>query len=275
VKTKTVFLIAVVVSACEGQVSGNDGSETLLTYDQFLSSAFQDEEGQFVVDGDMSFSNEGELRAFYEVYRADFLNRTQDTAVTAQKLAVAQSNGADVILGPNRRKNITYCINKTRLGVNYQRVVNQMNNATADWEATGADINFVHLADLDPTCNKDTTGVFFNVSGAPPQATYLAAAFFPNYERQYRVIKIHDRSYTSVAPLRGILRHELGHALGFVHEHVRPESNSFCIETGSFRPLTNYDRASVMHYPQCNGTGVFSFNLTDRDREGVRRVYPR
>ena len=50
-----------------------------------------------------------------------------------------------------------------------------------------------------------------------------------------------------------ILGHELGHTLGFRHEHTRPESGT-CFEDNNWRPLTPYDSASIMHYPQCNGT---------------------
>ena len=45
-------------------------------------------------------------------------------------------------------------------------------------------------------------------------------------------------------------RHELGHILGFRHEHIRSEANSSCDEGGAFRAVTDYDQASVMHYLQ-------------------------
>ena len=45
--------------------------------------------------------------------------------------------------------------------------------------------------------------------------------------------------------------HELGHTLGF-RTSTRVPSRRF--EDNNWRPLTPYDSASIMHYPQCNGS---------------------
>jgi hypothetical protein len=72
--------------------------------------------------------------------------------------------------------------------------------------------------------------------------------------------------------LVGIMRHELGHTLGWRHEHTRPEAGA-CFEDNDWRPLTGYDRFSVMHYPQCNGGGDWSLMLTHMDRNGAACAY--
>ena len=70
-----------------------------------------------------------------------------------------------------------------------------------------------------------------------------------------------------------MLRHELGHTIGFRHEHTRPESGT-CFEDNNWRPLTGYDSKSVMHYPQCNGTQDGDLSLTATERAGANSVYP-
>src|SRR5262249_39971385 len=86
-------------------------------------------------------------------------------------------------------------------------------------------------------------------------------------------------SFGSIQPLTlaGILRHELGHILGFRHEHIRPEAGAVNCphEDDSWHILTEYDPASVMHYPQGNGTNTGDLNLTTVDQRGVHVVYPR
>jgi hypothetical protein len=77
--------------------------------------------------------------------------------------------------------------------------------------------------------------------------------------------------------LTGILRHELGHTLGFRHEHIRPESGAStiegCVEDSNWRALTTYDRASVMHYPQCNGIDSWDLLITAKDAAGAESLY--
>ena len=68
-----------------------------------------------------------------------------------------------------------------------------------------------------------------------------------------------------------IMGHELGHTLGFRHEHTRPEAG-ICFEDLNWRPLTDYDSASIMHYPQCNGTST-DLSFTQTDAEGVAALY--
>ncbi len=68
------------------------------------------------------------------------------------------------------------------------------------------------------------------------------------------------------------MRHELGHTIGLRHEHTRPESGT-CFEDNNWRALTSYDAASVMHYPQCNGSNNGDLNLTAADKAGVAALY--
>ena len=62
--------------------------------------------------------------------------------------------------------------------------------------------------------------------------------------------------------------------LGFRHEHIRAENRSWCRETPTFRPITEYDRRSTMHYPWCDGEGDWSLQLTELDRIGSAFFYP-
>ncbi len=168
--------------------------------------------------------------------------------------------------------NITYCISSSSFGSRYSAVVTAMNSATAAWEGT-ARVNFVHVSTLDGNCTRNT-GVVFNARQVST-TQYLARSFFPSSSRNVREVLISTSSFGNISPytLAGILRHELGHTLGFRHEHTRPEAGT-CFEDNNWRALTAYDSASVMHYPQCNGTNRGDLVLTSKDQSGARALYP-
>ena len=80
----------------------------------------------------------------------------------------------------------------------------------------------------------------------------------------------------------GVLRHELGHLLGFRHEHAFAPEESRCGIEGpddaakdlTGRELTEFDTSSVMHYHDiCNGEQYADFTLSKLDGEGARAVY--
>ena len=52
---------------------------------------------------------------------------------------------------------------------------------------------------------------------------------------------------------------------------LRPEAAT-CFEDNNWRALTPYDSASIMRYPQCNGTSS-NLSMTSRDWIGVRALY--
>jgi hypothetical protein len=150
-----------------------------------------------------------------------------------------------------------------------------MESATDAWEAV-ADIDFIYIGTEDSRCTASNPAVMFDVRPVDVGGKYLARAFFPNDPRASRNVLIDSSSFgldpNDKLTLTGILRHELGHTLGFRHEHTRPDSGA-CFEDQDWRPLTDYDAFSVMHYPQCNGLGDWSLILTAKDKSGAACLY--
>ena len=134
-------------------------------------------------------------------------------------------------------------------------------------------VNFVHLSQYDSSCTSKQSNVVFDVRPVH-SGQYLARAFFPNTSRKNRNVLVDDTAflYGNAPSVTGVLRHELGHTLGWRHEHTRPEAGT-CFEDNNWRALTPYDSDSVMHYPQCNGTGNWSLTLTNDDKTGAASVY--
>lgn len=239
-----------------------------LSFEDFEATVYKEpfEGGKYIVNGDTPIANVKQLREFFE--------KKIVKAPKSGELILDQISGMDNKWNQQSKKNLTYCVSTT-FGSRHGAVVEQMENAAREWERVSA-LKFVHDATQDANCGPANAAVVFDVRPINVNGQYLARAFFPNEPRAARNVLIDETSF-DLAPggklqLVGILRHELGHTIGFRHEQTRPESGT-CFEDKNWRPLTSYDAFSVMHYPQCNGKGDWSLKLTDKDRNGVACAY--
>lgn len=236
-----------------------DVADTYQSFEEFLEVTYKEPNGVWIADGDTPFESMEALREFYE------------QMVQPGALAIMTSGGADVKWSDQQKLNITYCVSTT-FGARHSEVVSAMASATGAWEAA-ANVKFVYQSQYDGACDGNQTAVVFDVRPVN-SGQYLARAFFPNTSRKNRNVLVDDSAfnYGNSPSVTGVLRHELGHTLGFRHEHTRPEAG-VCFEDNNWRALTPYDSDSVMHYPQCNGTGNWSLTLTTNDKSGASSVY--
>lgn len=262
-------VVAVLATACgvsQGTVTdqGEDvtASGSGLTWEAFRTTkVFQEPEtGIFIADGDTVFANEKQLREFYE------LN------VREGQLIVNRIGSADDKWNDTQKLNLTYCVSNS-FGSNKAAAVQAMQQATAAWAAV-ANVKYIYNSAQDGSCTASNNNVLFNVAPVNVNGQYLARAFFPSETRANRNVLIDNTAFGDPSvSLVGVLRHELGHTLGFRHEHTRPEAGT-CFEDNNWRALTPYDSSSVMHYPQCNGTGSFdSLVITALDAQGAASLY--
>ena len=184
-------------------------------------------------------------------------------------LIVNTVGGVDDKWSSTQVRNLTYCVS-TKFGSRYADVVSAMASGSQLWEDASA-ADFVYVPSQDANCNTRNKNVLFSVE--PVQTTqYIARAFFPSTPKRSRNVLIDDSIWTSGAwTPTNIVGHELGHTLGFRHEHTRPESGT-CFEDNNWRPLTPYDSSSIMHYPQCNGSSD-DLSMTATDRQGAAALY--
>ena len=129
-------------------------------------------------------------------------------------------------------------------------MVSDVQSAGGAWEAVAA-VDFIHVAGEDDSCTASNPNVVFDVRPVNVNGQYLARAFFPDEPRSTRNVLVDNSSFqldpNGKLTLQGILRHELGHTIGFRHEHTRPDSGA-CFEDNNWRPLTSYDAYPFQHF---------------------------
>ena len=260
------LVIAALAAGCAvdeaNLADGESVGDTFVSFEEFETTVYQEPEtGVYIVDGDTPIENREQLELFYEQH-------VRSGALIVNQVAQGDDRWSDA-----QKLNLTYCVS-TAFGSQYSAVVQAMQTAADAWQGA-AYVKFVYRSDQDASCDANNTNVVFDVSPTSGQP-YLARSFRPSYTRVNRNVMINSTSFGALAPwtLAGILRHELGHTLGFRHEHVRPEAGATsCFEDNSWRALTPYDSASVMHYPQCNGTNSGDLVLTQQDKDGAASLY--
>src|SRR6266478_6216643 len=220
----------------------------------------------FVVEGDLLLT-EQELRS-YLVTNA----QGEKPAAVSPELLVNTHNGDRDYYRDLAKRNLSYAVDrKTFTAQEYTLVLKNMGQAGKAWESACADcqIHFTHVpqADDDPQPEK----VNFIVRKHDSKGEYIAASFFPHDDASRRNLNIDPAYFTTRADKVGVLRHEMGHILGYRHEHIRGISGCY-FEDNFWQPLTPYDPKSVMHY-FCGGGGSLQLELTALDRSGHRALY--
>jgi hypothetical protein len=216
--------------------------------------------GKIIAEWDLAFPDQESLDNYF---------------ATARNKLIVNKKGLNAfdVWDAKLRKKLTYCVSD-KFANRKKDVIEALKVATQDWMDV-ANVKFIYLATEDAKCSASNTKVVFDVNPVN-FGQYLARAFFPSSKRADRNLMIDASSFKySFVSLSGFLRHELGHVLGFRHEHISASGNQKCLEDGNFIPVTVYDQLSVMHYPQCGGKNdIKDMILSMLDKEGVAKVYP-
>ncbi len=258
----TTCAAAAAIGGCHVGDEGISSNRDVPTFEEFEASTYKEpwNHGVYIVSGDTPIATERQLLEFYYAVYGD------------GALILHTPGGADAKWTGAQALNLTYCVSDA-FGARKAEVVAAMRDGAAMWEAA-ANVDFIYDASQDASCTQNSPGVVFDVNPTNSGGQYLARAFFPNDPRPVRNVLIDNQAFTSGVSMSGLLGHELGHSLGFRHEHIRPEAGApDCAEDNEWRELTPYDAASIMHYPQCGNPTGPELTFSAQDGEGARVVY--
>ncbi|MFY2558636.1 M57 family metalloprotease [Corallococcus terminator] len=255
-----------------------ESSRGVVSWEEYQRSARQVVDGKeyYIVEWDIGLSLEA-LRERYDGYvaaqSAGVKAGPEPLGTQTSPLIVNRVGLADDIWPWASRFNLRYCVSNA-FGGNKARMVNEMANAAATWRAF-ADVQFIYDASQDANCTNANPAVTFSVQ---PWTGSGACAFFPSGGGCVaRTLVINIPNLDPAPPTSPnvttatVLIHELGHVLGFRHEHTRNAAP--CFEDNNWRALTPYDVNSTMHYPWCNGVTTSTLNITYPDAAGVALLY--
>ncbi|MEQ9374030.1 MAG: matrixin family metalloprotease [Imperialibacter sp.] len=240
-------------------------------FDSFLSkydTVHFEEEVFYVVQSDLMYDID-ELENYYYAYYND---TTQYNKLIMDVLPSGRFN-----LMPHADR-LTYAVVESSFPTTklYEEVVANFGKAAMEWsDILNKKVKFTHKSDLDSKLKPSQTSrkVTFVVRYFNSGGSFIASAFFPSDQKYRWKVKVDPSYYTTSVDQTGIFRHEIGHILGFRHEHIRDGAPLDCpAESGPFEPLTDYDSLSVMHY-LCGDAGNYRLRFTKNDILGARLIY--
>jgi hypothetical protein len=219
------------------------------------------------------------------------------------------TEGLDATWSASRKLELTWCLGRVfpqplnedlaiEHEANVDRIVRNVEAATRAWERAG-DVNFIHLTQYDDpanassgTCQPGQNGILFRVRMGPEclSSCFGYSNFTPDSEYdptwaspanpmgEEREILWGFASLSSEHQAGITAHHELGHVLGFAHQHLAVEQaeDSECANVPSgfdWRALTPHDPDSVMGYDWCNGIANSQPRLSAYDRLGAYYQY--
>jgi hypothetical protein len=256
-------------------------------------------DGRYIVEGDLLLS-EDELRADLQSRRmqlkkAKQAGKAEGGEMPGPELVVDKHAGKLNYWELQSQRTLRYSVDKSSFGSGmdgkrrYDAVVGNIAKAARAWEGLcpSCGVSFVHVKTQDASPN------FGQVNFVVRLGTSIGAAAlapFPHETGSARTLRLDDSYFAAGYPYHpiGVFRHELGHVLGYRHEHVNvpdkpppPYQSCLSLRPGErnqgpawadWEPVTPYDPLSAMHYP-CPGVGNGTFALSARDQAGHEKLY--
>lgn len=253
------------LAALEAAIS-NPSDESAV--ERFVATLVEVPEGSgfYLVEGDILITR-GEVPSYLR-NRGPGAGEVSERSVS-QELIVNVVNGRYDFLREPEDRTLTFYFDEStfRTSEEAELALNSFLSGADSWTSACPEcgVSFTPVA--------DAAEASFTVSFTDDVTGPIARAFFPSYPKDMWRVEIFPTYFSSEISFDrdGVMRHEIGHILGFRHEHIDDVPGCFS-EGGTFKPLTPYTPDSVMHY-LCGEGGSFDLALRPSDIEGFRCLY--
>jgi hypothetical protein len=215
--------------------------------------------GRYIVEGDIVISSE-EVNSYLKG-----LSSPETAQVKSQELVVNLVGGKLDFLVSTDKRRLSYKVERNSFSStqDYEFTRANFRKAADDWIAACPECGISFSESTDPSA--------FVIRYEKVASGPIAQAFFPSsVDRTLRIFPSYFQSGMEFDSV-GVLRHEIGHILGYRHEHIQNIPGCFA-EGTDWKPITPYTPNSVMHY-FCGGKGSFDLALRDADKRGHRCLY--
>jgi hypothetical protein len=271
------FALAALTQGCSGGTDGGppDADWTEPTevarapsYEEYRDQALRDGEklGGFVVEHDMLFSTEEQLLEYYEQL---YVNPVDKSIINlAGGVRDRRSNPLNIRYcfaagwGLNQGGYIAPALNPVRTAIQ---------QAMEAWEGVGR-VQFTYQDNLDGascTTSGMNPGVDFVVQHYDDNGSGIAIGPFPSNTFANQQLLVPESGISRLLAI-----HEIGHSLGFRHEHTHSGASPRCAEGGTYEELTVFDTQSCMKYSNCTtGSSINGTEISMLDGVGAQTVY--
>jgi hypothetical protein len=238
--------------------------------DAFIATLVESPKGSgfYIVEGDIPMTRD-QIRGYLIQNNAGI----DKQKIGSKELIVNLTPAGQFDYWKQNERALTYTFDKAsfRTDAEYASTRDHLHNAAADWVkvCTECGVSITELSAADIAAGRRPT---FVVRFNPQTGGPIAQSFFPSYAESRRILYVYPQYFEANGfDPTGVLRHELGHVLGYRHEHI--QNIPGCATEGtSWKPLTPYTPNSVMHY-YCGHAGSFDLSIRQLDAEGHRCLY--